>query len=82
MTELTAAEKINLYDIWRLLAEATTKIDHLYTALELNKGTLPAQTATPTTQQVMEHPFFGMTQSATESVAETMAHLRGERYAL
>jgi len=82
MTELTAAGEVDLHDVWRLLAEATTKIDRLYMALALNKNTLPAQVVTPTTQRVMEHPFFGMTKSATESVAETMAHLRGERYAL
>lgn len=81
MTELPATGEVNLYDVWRLLAEALVKIERLYTAMELNKAPLPAQDVTLTTQRVIEHPFFGMMQSTTESVSETMARLRGDRYA-
>ena len=79
MVEHSATEEIDLYDVWRLLEATAAKLDQLYAALD--KPIVPVALSSPTTQRVMDHPFFGMT-SGSESVSETMAHLRGERYAL
>lgn len=43
----------------------------------MRQESLPMQTVMLATQRVMQHPFFGMAESTTESVAETMARLRG-----
>jgi hypothetical protein len=79
MVEHSATEEIDLYDVWRLLAATATKLDQLYAALD--KPAVPVALSAPTTRRVIEHPFFGMT-AGSESVSETMAHLRGDRYAL
>jgi hypothetical protein len=78
MVEHSATEEINLDDVWRLLAATATKLDQLYAALD--KPAVHVALSSPTTQRVMDHPFFGMT-SGSEGVSETMAHLRGDRYA-
>jgi len=81
MVEHSASQEINLYDVWQLLTATATKLDQLYAALDIEKPAAPVMQSSSTTQRVMDHPFFGMT-AGLESVAETMAQLRGDRYAL
>lgn len=82
MAETTITEEISLSDVWHLLIATATKVNQLYTALEANQEPLAVQSKVSTALHVTEHPYFGMTKSTPESVAETMTHLRENRYAL
>ena len=44
------------------------------------RGKLVPLEASPATQPMREHPFFGMHRDAAETVEEVMTALRGSRY--
>ncbi len=81
MTKTTTTQEIGLRDVWHLLTATATKLDQLYAILEIGDKSSPVEPSSPVTRRVVDHPFFGMA-SVPESVSDTMAHLRGDRYAL
>lgn len=74
-------EEPSLYDVWRLLIATATRLDQLYTTLDIAQESLSlGSSAQPTGLHVREHPFFGMNAEEPGDVPGTMARLRENRY--
>ena len=83
MSETTVTEEISLSDVWHLLVTTATRLDQLYTALDIADEPLFTKPSTSPAKamHVREHPFFGMIADAADTVSEAITSLRENRYA-